>query len=72
MKYERINGHTIDLDKVSNIEYLEETYILKIVYKVFLLFTKTHLIRGVSQEDYERIYRIWDSHRKTVIPKLIK
>lgn len=71
MKYERLNGRVIDLDKVSNMVYLEDTYILKIVYKVFLFFTKTEFIRGVSQDDYERLYRIWDCHRKTVVPKVI-
>ena len=73
MKHERINGHTIDLDKVCNLEYDDDTFVLIITLKYYdcLPFTKREEIRGLIRSDYEKLFMKWDAHKKTVIPRLV-
>lgn len=67
MKYERLNGVSLDLDKIHALDYDEETYIVTITKLILYCFKSKSIIQGVIKEDYVRLYRKWDNHKKMVV-----
>jgi len=67
MKLVRLSGHIINLDKVLSMEYDGQNYTALVTYKYLYVLTKKQLIRGVLEADFERVYRKWDEHSKTIV-----
>jgi len=67
MKAARIGGCIINLDKVIDLEYDEDNYIVTVTYKHFYFFKKKQLIRGVLESEFDKVYTKWDEHIKTIV-----
>ena len=67
MKFARLGGHILNLDKVLNMEYDKTNYIATVTYKYLYVLRKKELITDVLEADFERVYRMWDEHSKTII-----
>lgn len=57
----------INLDKIANLEYDDDTYVAVVTCRYLYCFRKKMFVRGVLKEDFNKLYRQWDTHRKTVV-----
>lgn len=62
----------INLDKITNLEYDDDNYVVIVTYKYLYFFRKEMIIRGVLRKDFEKMYRQWNTHRTMVFPKIIQ
>jgi len=67
MKYATINNRIVDLDKVVDMQYEENVYIMTIIYRSFLCFTKKVFVPAVLESDYFALRRKWEHHQKEVL-----